>query len=475
MSSLKNNLLGAFQKFGKALMTPIAVLPAAGLLMRLGQPDVFDIPVMAQAGDAVFSSLPLLFAVGVAIGLAKNNNGVAALSAVVGYQIMMKVGLVVSGLEKFDPGVLGGILIGLMAAYFYNKFHEIQLPQFLGFFGGKRFVPIVTALGALLISIPLGAAWPTIQGGLDSFGNTVIATSAVGAAAYGIINRLLIPFGLHHIVNAIVWWNVGSFTNPDGTVVTGDLGRFLNTTDPTAGHFVSGYYPILMVGLPAACIAMILAAKKEKRKAVTGMLASIAFTAFLTGITEPIEFTFMLLAPVLYVIHAILTGISMAVCYALNIHLGFSFSAGAIDLALFGGKENAANIPTLLIVCAIFGLIYFCVFYFAIKKFNLKTPGREDDDALLDEEQVADNASGKGKLADQAAAILQSIGGKENIESIDACITRIRVTLNDGSVINENELKKLGATGVMKMGEKNFQIVVGTTADPLVTQIKKLM
>ena len=474
MSKGKSNVLGAFQKFGKALMTPIAVLPAAGLLLRLGQEDVFNIPVMAQAGDAVFGSLALLFAVGVAIGLAKNNNGVAALSAVVGYQILISSGKVVSGLEKFDPGVLGGIIIGLMAGYLYNRFHGIQLPQFLGFFGGKRFVPIVTALASLIVAIPLGAAWPAIQNGLDGFGNAVIGASAVGAAMYGIVNRLLIPFGLHHIVNSIVWWNIGSFTTPDGNVVTGDLGRFLSTNDPTAGAFTAGYYPILMVGLPAACIAMILAAKKEKRKAVTGMLASIAFTAFLTGITEPIEFTFMFLAPVLYVIHALLTGISMAVCYALNIHLGFSFSAGAIDLALFGGKENASNIPLLLLVCAVFAVIYFVVFYFAIKKFNLKTPGREDDDMLLDEEQEH-GSKAKGNLAEQAEGILNSIGGKENIESLDACITRVRVTLKDGSVINESELKKLGATGVMKMGEKNFQIVVGTIADPLVTQMKKLM
>lgn len=469
----QGKVLGAFQKFGKALMTPIAVLPAAGLLLRLGQPDVFDIPVMAQAGDAVFGSLALLFAVGVAIGLAKNNNGVAALSAVVGYQIMMKSSEVVAG-AKVDPGVLGGIVIGLIAAALYNKFHEIQLPQFLGFFGGKRFVPIVTSFAALLLALPIGWFWPSIQSGLDTFGNTIIGASAFGAAAYGIINRLLLPFGLHHIVNAIVWWNIGSFTTPDGNVVTGDLGRFLNTSDPTAGAFTAGYYPILMVGLPAACIAMILAAKKEKRKAVTGMLISIGFTAFLTGITEPIEFTFMFLAPVLYAIHAILTGISMAVCYVLNIHLGFSFSAGAIDLALFGGKENASNIPLLLLVCAVFAVIYFVVFYFAIKKFDLKTPGREDDDMLLDENQESAPVA-KGSLSDQAAGILAQIGGKENIDSIDACITRIRLTVKDGSVIDEKELRKLGATGVMKMGANNFQIVVGTVADPLVTQIKKLM
>ncbi|MGL5151763.1 MAG: PTS transporter subunit EIIC [Clostridium sp.] len=472
MANGKTKLLGAFQKFGKAVMTPIAVLPAAGLLLRLGQDDVLGIPAMAQAGDAVFGSLALLFAVGVAIGLAKNNNGVAALSAVVGYQIMMKSSAVIAG-EKVDPGVLGGIVIGVIAAVLYNKFHEIQVPQFLGFFGGKRFVPIITSLAALALAFPIGWWWPTIQSGIDTFGNTVLGASAFGAAAYGIINRLLLPFGLHHILNAIVWWQVGSYTMPDGTVVTGDLGRFLNSPDPTAGHLVSGYYPILMVALPAACLAMILAAKKEKRAAVSGMLISIGFTAFLTGITEPIEFTFMFLAPILYVIHALLTGLSMAICYVLNIHLGFSFSAGAIDLALFGGKENASNIPLLLLICLIFGVLYFVIFYFAIKKFNLKTPGREDDDFEDSDDDGAPSV--KGDLAAQAQAILTSIGGKENIDSIDACITRVRVTLKDGSYINEAELRKFGATGVMKMGSNNFQIVVGTIADPLVTQMKNLM
>lgn len=474
MSKGNGKFFSAFQKFGKALMTPIAVLPAAGLLLRLGQPDVFDIPVMAQAGQVVFDALPLLFAVGIAVGLAKNSNGVAALAAVVGYEIMVKTSQVFSGDEKLNSGVLGGIAIGLIATYLYNKFHDIQLPQFLGFFGGKRFVPIVTSFAALALGIILGATWPTIQGWMDTFGNTVIGASAFGAAAYGIINRLLIPFGMHHIVNAIVWWNIGSFTKPDGSVVTGDLGRFLNSSDPTAGAFVSGYYPILMFALPAACFAMILAAKKSKRKAVSGMLISIAFTAFLTGITEPIEFTFMFLAPALYVLHALLTGVSMAVCYMLDTHLGFSFSAGAIDLVLFGGKENASGIPTLIILGIVFALIYFVLFYFVIKKFNLKTPGREDDDMLLDENQ--ENAPAvKGSLAEQAAGILEELGGKENIDSIDACITRIRVTLIDGSIINESRLRKLGATGIMKMGSNNFQIVVGTLADPLVTNIKQLM
>ena len=467
MSKGNNKVLGALQKLGKAMMTPVAVLPAAALLLRLGAPDIFDIVWMHKAGAAVFDNLPILFAIGIAIGLAKENNGVAGLAAAVGYFTITNVA--VSFDETINMGVLAGVIVGVVAGLLYNKFGNIKLPEFLGFFSGKRFVPIVTAFACLALGFIAGGVWPAIQGGLDSFGGKMAAAGAVGAFVFGVLNRLLIPFGLHHVMNTIFWFQFGSFTKPDGTVVTGDINRFF-AGDLTAGTYTTGFYFIMMFALPAACFAMILAAKKSKRKAVTGMFMSIALTAFLTGITEPIEFTFMFLAPVLYVFHAIMTGLALAVANIMGMKLAFGFSAGLLDYVL--GFGIASKPLMIIVVGLVFAAIYFVVFYFVIKKFDLKTPGREDDEL---EESVQAGSKSNSSLTEKAAGILENIGGKENIESIDACITRIRLTVVDGSKINQAALKKLGATGVMKLDNKNYQIVVGTSADPLVTQIKNLM
>ena len=467
MAKGNNKVLESLQKLGKAMMTPVAVLPAAALLLRLGAPDIFDIVWMNKAGAAVFDNLPILFAIGIAIGLAKENNGVAGLAAAVGYFTITNVA--VSFNETINMGVLAGVIVGVVAGLLYNKFGDIKLPEFLGFFSGKRFVPIVTAFTCLALGFIAGGVWPAIQGGLDSFGGKMAAAGAVGAFVFGVLNRLLIPFGLHHVMNTIFWFQFGSFTKPDGTVVTGDIHRFF-AGDITAGTYTTGFYFIMMFALPAACFAMILAAKKSKRKAVTGMFVSIALTAFLTGITEPIEFTFMFLAPILYVFHAIMTGIALAVANIFGMKLAFGFSAGLLDYVL--GFGIATKPLMIIFVGLIFAAIYFVVFYFVIKKFDLKTPGREDEEL---EESTGSSSKASGSLAEKAAGILENIGGKENIESIDACITRIRLTVKDGEQINQPALKKLGATGIMKLDSKNYQIVVGTSADPLVTQIKKLM
>lgn len=460
----KGGVLAQMQRLGKALMTPVACLPAAALLLRLGQPDVFNLPWMAQAGGALFDNLPLIFAVGIAIGLADENNGVAGLAAVVGYFVLKNVALTFN--KDINMGVLAGFIVGILAGYLYNRYKAIRVPSFLGFFGGKRFVPIVTSFSALILGIISGYVWPVIQNGFNSLGNAVAGSGAVGAFIFGTLNRLLIPVGLHHVINTVTWFQFGTFTNAAGKVVTGDLSRFF-AGDKTAGTFMTGFFPIMMFALPAACLAMITTAKKENRKIVAGMLLGVAFTSFLTGITEPIEFLFMFLSPLLYVIHALLTGVALAVSSLVGMKLGFGFSAGAIDYFLNLGISTK---PILLIPLGlIFGVLYYVVFVAVIKKFDLPTPGRIDD-----EESVSISSLSNEGLKVLAADILKAIGNKENITTIDACVTRIRLTAKDGKLVDEKKLKELGATGVLKMGSNNFQIIVGTMADPIVTYMKTL-
>ena len=462
-----SNVTSYVQKLGKALMTPVAVLPAAALMLRLGAPDVLNWTWMFQAGDAIFANLAIVFAVGIAVGLAKENNGVAGLAALVGYFVLTKVAI--SFDKTINMGVLAGFFSGITAGYLYNKYHEIRLPDILGFFGGRRFVPIVMSFYMLIAGVLAGYIWPMLQNELNAFGNAIATSGSIGALIFGTLNRALIPFGLHHVMNSLVWFQFGTFTTAAGKVVTGDLSRFF-AQDPTAGTFMTGFFPIMMFGLPAACLAMITAAKPEKRKAVTGMLLGIAGTSFLTGITEPIEFTFLFLAPVLYAVHAVLTGISMFVTATLGIKCGFGFSAGAIDWFL--SKGIATKPWELLIVGLVFGAIYYVVFLAVIKKFNLPTPGREEDIA---EDSVVLTGLDKSDLTIRAQEIMEALGGKNNIVNLDACITRLRVSVKDGIQVDEKQLKRLGATGVMKINNTNYQVVVGTVADPLATQINQVM
>ena len=329
------------QRLGRALMLPIAVLPVAGLLLRLGQPDVFNIKMIADAGGAIFDNLPLLFAIGVAVGFAKDNNGVAALAGAIGYLIEVAVMKDIN--DKLNMGVLSGIIAGIVAGMLYNKYKDIKLPDYLAFFGGKRFVPIVTGVACLVLGIVFGYAWGPVQGAIDAAGHWLTTAGAVGAFVFGLLNRLLLVTGLHHILNSLAWFVFGSFTPPGGAAVTGDLHRFF-AGDPTAGTFMTGFFPVMMFGLPAACLAMFHEAPKERRAMVGGLLFSMALTSFLTGVTEPIEFSFMFLAPVLYAIHAVLTGLSLAICSALGIKLGFTFSAGAIDYVLNYGLSTKGRV-----------------------------------------------------------------------------------------------------------------------------------
>ncbi|MED4925593.1 N-acetylglucosamine-specific PTS transporter subunit IIBC [Geobacillus thermoleovorans] len=454
-------MLGFLQRLGKALMLPIAVLPAAGLLLRLGQPDLLNIPFIAAAGDAVFSNLALIFAIGVAIGFSKDGNGAAALAGAIGYFVLTKGAAAID--KDINMSVLGGILSGVIAGLLYNRYHDIKLPDWLGFFGGRRFVPIVTSLVMLVFALIFGYVWPPIQDGINAVGHWIVGTGAVGVGIFGFLNRLLIPVGLHHVLNSFVWFVFGEYNGK-----TGDLSRFF-AGDPDAGIFMAGFFPIMMFGLPAAALAMIAAAKKERRKAVAGALLGVALTSFLTGITEPIEFLFMFLSPLLYVVHAVLTGLSLAVATMLDIHHGFTFSAGAIDFFL---NYGIAKKPYLLIVQGlVYAVVYFVVFYFLITKLDLKTPGREEE---VEGEFTDSGAAQSGvQYEELAAKYIEALGGKDNLAQIDNCVTRLRLKVKDMAKVNEAELKRLGAKGVLRLNQTDLQVVVGTDVEFLANAMRK--
>jgi len=397
-----SGLFQGLQKVGRSLQLPIAVLPAAGILLRLGQDDVFGkdglgwnkvAAVFMTAGDAVFSNLPLLFCVGIAIGFAKKADGSTALAALVGFLVYKNVltafpitdAKVTKGADVAatynDPKVLGGIIMGLIAAVTWQRFHRTKLPDWLGFFNGRRLVPILMAFIGTAVGVFFGLVWEPIGDVITNFGEWMTGLGAVGAGIFGAINRALLPVGMHQFVNTVAWQEIGSYKDSAGAVWHGDLPRFFHG-DPTAGQFMTGFFPIMMFALPAAALAITHCARPERRKAVGGMMMSLALTSFVTGITEPIEFAFMFIAPVLYVIHAVLTALSMGVTWALGVHHGFSFSAGAIDYFL---NWNLATKPWMIIpIGLVFAVIYYVVFRFAIIKFNLATPGREPDEEVED-------------------------------------------------------------------------------------------
>jgi PTS system N-acetylglucosamine-specific IIC component len=389
--------LAPVQKFGRSLMLPIAALPVAALLLRLGQPDLLgadglgweDVAaVIGAAGNALFANLPLLFAVGIAIGMARKSDGSTALAAVVGYLVFQGVGDAMSPVilgapegdaeqELINYGVLGGIVTGLVSAWLWQKYHRISLPPYLAFFGGRRFVPIITAFAMLVISVLMSFVYPAFDAGITGLGEWVTDNAILGGFVYGTLNRLLIPLGLHHILNNPPWFIFGEYTAADGQVYHGDIARFL-AGDPTAGAFMTGFFPIMMFALPAAALAIWHEARPENKKLVGGIMLSAALTAFLTGVTEPLEFAFMFVAFPLYVIHALLTGSSMALTNALGIKDGFGFSAGLFDYVL---NFNIATKPLLIIPIGLaYALVYYFLFRFVIRKWNLRTPGREDDD-----------------------------------------------------------------------------------------------
>jgi len=480
------------QRLGKSLMLPIALLPAAGILLRLGQEDMlgqYNPPVigpffdaMSAAGGAIFANLPLLFAVGVAIGFARKADGSTALSAVAGYLVVAEVFKAMSPIvlagettpagdqAMINYSVFAGIVIGVVTAWLFDRYHTIQLPSYLGFFGGRRFVPIVVSLASLFIGFGLSYLYPLFDMGLTGIAEFIGGSGAIGAFVYGFVNRMLIPLGLHHIVNTYIWFLYGDFT-ANGTTYTGELTRFANG-DPGAGRLTAGFYPILMFGLPGAALAMIHAARARQKKLAIGILSAAGLTAFLTGVTEPLEFAFMFVAFPLYVIHAVLTGLSLALAYTLDIHLGFSFSAGLIDLLLYGTAPAAKNIPLLIAMGVVFFVLYYVLFRFAITRWNLLTPGRDPElDGADDVTDGTDHVTDADGATARAYRLIAAFGGADNLKAVDACITRLRVEVADKAGVDAAALRALGAAGVIEVGN-NVQAVFGTQADGLKDEIR---
>ncbi|VVP76172.1 N-acetylglucosamine-specific PTS transporter subunit IIBC [Pseudomonas fluorescens] len=451
------------QRLGRALMLPIAILPIAGLLLRLGDTDLLNIAIIHDAGQVIFANLAMIFAIGIAVGFAKDNNGTAGLAGVIGYLVMISTLKVLDA--SINMGMLAGIVSGLMAGALYNRFKDIKLPEYLAFFGGRRFVPIVTGFAAVGLGVVFGYIWPPIQHGINAFGALMMESGSIGAFVFGVFNRLLIVTGLHHILNNMAWFVFGNFTDPTtGALVTGDLSRYF-AGDPKGGQFMTGMFPMMIFGLPAACLAMYRNALPERRKVMGGIFLSMALTSFLTGVTEPIEFAFMFLAPLLYLLHALLTGLSMAITNALNIHLGFTFSGGFIDMVLGWGRST--NGWLVIPVGLAYAVVYYAVFDFCIRRFNLKTPGREDV-AVSEKTVLTENQ--------RASAYIKALGGAENLLTVGACTTRLRLEMIDRNKASDADLKALGAMAVVRPGKGgSLQVVVGPMADSIADEIRLAM
>ncbi len=522
---MKDKIFSVLQRVGRSFMLPIALLPVAGLLLGIGSsftnPTTLEtygltniiyeggllyniLMIMSKTGSVVFDNLPLLFAMGVAIGMARQEKEVAALSGAIGYLIMNTAisALIAAngGVEALPPnttttalgittlqmGVFGGIIVGLGVAALHNRFYKIELPTVLSFFGGTRFVPIITSLVFLLVGVLMFFVWPVVQGWIAALGVLVLKSGYAGTWIYGIIERALIPFGLHHVFYMPFWQTeLGGAMMVDGVLVQGAQNiYFAQLASKSTQHFavsatrfMSGKFPFMIFGLPAAAFAMYRAARPKKKKIVEGLLLSAALTSLLTGITEPLEFTFLFVAPLMYGVHCILAGLSFMLMHILNVGVGMTFSGGLIDLVLFGALQGNAKTNWLWIIGVglIYAVVYYYVFYFMITKFNYKTPGREDDNEetkLYTRKDLEERKAGKKSGGDLTSAmIVKGLGGKDNIADVDCCATRLRVTVNNHAVIEEATLKDSGASGVIKKGN-GVQVIYG----PQVSVIKsKLM
>ncbi|MGL5151893.1 MAG: PTS transporter subunit EIIC [Clostridium sp.] len=546
-------MLQYLQRIGKALMLPIATLPIAGILLGVGgallnianlsnPPEVYKglisfvtipavtavLTIMRNVGDIVFGNLPILFAVGVAVGLAKKEKGTAAIASVFGFLIMNQVistmlslgvtqlGVVTPdnvgeygtyvttnlGIFTLNMSVFGGIITGVITSLLHNRFYNIQLPQVIGFFSGSRFVPIITALAMAFVGAILGFAWPVVQDGISIIANLVREAGAAGTFLFGLIERALIPFGLHHVFYTPFWftsfvegnvlingtWEVISGANTayfaqlsSMNDLVGASPEVMSTIVDGTSRFMAGKFPVMMFGLPAAALAMYKTAAPSKKKVVGSLLLSAGVTSLLTGITEPLEFTFLFVAPVLYGVHCVMAGLSFMLMDVLNVFIGMTFSGGFIDFSLFGILPAGAGVPTnwlkLIMVGAVYAVVYYFLFSFLIKKFNLKTPGRDESEEevkLYSKADYQNNKSGEDEIVQKAPAVLVALGGEENITNIDACITRLRVEVKDKSKVNKDALKSLGAAGVMEVGN-GVQAIFGAKADAYKNEINSIL
>ncbi len=512
----ENSFFSILQRVGRSFMLPIALLPIAGLLLGIGSsltntttieaynlgailgPGTFlnsVMQILAQTGNIVFANLPIIFAMGVALGMAEKEHGTAVLSGAIAFFIMhqtistllkingqLESGAMLSGtvanvvgIQSLEMGVFGGIIVGLGVAALHNRFYKIQLPTVISFFGGVRFVPIISTFVYILVGIVMYFIWPYIQRAIYSLGGLVLNSGYFGTFIYGTIERALIPFGLHHVFYMPFWQTgLGGSAVIDGQTIMGAQNIFFaelaspNTTrfSVEATRFMSGKFPLMIFGLPGAALAMYSVAKPSKKKVAGGLLLSAALTSIITGITEPIEFTFLFVAPVLYVIHSIFAGLAYMIMHILNVGIGMTFSGGVIDLFLFGILQGNAKTNWINVIWV--GLIYFAVYYFLfrilIKKFNFVTPGREDDEA---ETKLYTRKDVNASKEDKSAMIVEGLGGVENLANVDCCATRLRVTVKDSSLVNDSLLKQSGASGIIKSGS-GVQVIYG----PRVTVIK---
>lgn len=485
------------QRMGKSLMLPVAVLPVAGILYGVGywiDPAGWGANsalamFLIKTASAIIDNMAILFAVGIAVGMADDNDGTASLAGLVSWLIITTLlapgsAAVLRGYESVEALQADnmaaytaynkiatqfiGILAGLIGSGCYNKFRKVKLPDFLGFFSGKRCVAIVTAVISLVVAFVLLFVWPIIFAGLIAFGKALLNLGALGAGIYGFFNRLLIPFGLHHALNSIFWFDMAGIN---------DIGKFWSGEDmlyneaglQITGMYQAGFFPVMMFGIPAAALAMYVLAKKEKKGAAAGILLSAALASFFTGVTEPFEFSFMFLAPVLYVVHALLTAVSCTITAALDTRAGFQFSAGLVDYVLSFKAPGARNCLWLLGLGVAFAVIYFVVFYFVIKGMNLKTIGREDDDEDETKVVLANN-----DYTAVAKIILEGVGGKGNVKSIDNCITRLRLEINDYTKVDEKKIKSAGVAGVLRPSKNNVQVICGTQVQFVADEFKAL-
>ena len=477
------------QKIGKALMVPVAVLPAAAILLGLGY---FIDPTgwggnsalaafLIKSGAAIIDQMPILFAVGVAFGMSKDKNGSAALTGLVGFLVIttllspgavgqiMQIENVPAGFSKINNQFIG-ILVGVISSALYNRFSDVELPKALSFFSGKRLVPIITSFVMILVSFILMYVWPTIYDGLVNFGEAISGMGAIGAGIYGFLNRLLIPVGLHHALNSVFWFDVAGIN---------DIPKFLGGAQSIAngtgipgitGMYQAGFFPIMMFGLLGAALAFVKTAKPENKDKIKSIMIAAGFATFLTGVTEPLEFAFMFVAPGLYLVHAILTGISLFIAASMHWMAGFGFSAGLIDMLLSSRNPLATNWYMLIIQGLVFFVLYYVIFTAVITRMNLKTPGREDEDSS-DDETTSSKPTTNDELAEKLIPLL---GGVDNIVIVDNCITRLRLELKDNSLVQDSEIKKLGIAGVLKAGKTSVQVIVGTQVEFVANALKRL-
>ncbi|MCH4193354.1 MAG: N-acetylglucosamine-specific PTS transporter subunit IIBC [Butyrivibrio sp.] len=476
-------MMKTLQRLGKSLMLPVACLPVAGILMGIGywiDPTGWGANnllalLLIKAGSILIDNMAVLFAVGVAIGMSQDQEGTAGLAGLISWLTITTmlsstvVGLIVGGdanpaFAKIQNQFIG-ILSGLIGAGCYNKYYKLQVPDFLGFFGGRRSVAIMTTLFSLLVAIPLFFIWPVVYTALVSFGEFILGMGAVGAGIYGFFNRLLIPVGLHHALNSVFWFDVAGVN---------DLGKFWGVAEGgvkgVTGQYMTGFFPVMMFGLPGAALAMYHTAKTKRKKIAAGLLLSAALCSFFTGVTEPLEFSFMFLAPQLYVVHALLTGISCFVCAILPVRAGFNFSAGFVDWFLSFKAPFAENVWMLIPIGLVFFVLYYVIFRFIITKFDLKTPGREDDqETEMHIELANDDYTGMARI------ILEGVGGPENVASVDNCITRLRLEVKDRLKVDEKKIKSSGAAGVIRPGKTSVQVVIGPKVQFVADEFKKLV